>query len=246
MKNKKLWTAVSFALILGVSVLSYQFSESRIAIQTSTENIPSVFERPVVVIDPGHGGMDGGCISIDGVSEKGINLSISQSLSDILTVMGYDPVCTRESDISINDEGIKGLSKQKKSDMNNRLALFNKYDNSIAVSIHQNQFTDSKYSGAQMFYSEKSQDSEQLAAIMKDQFVSLLQPDNMRETKPVGDELFLLNNSKNPTVMVECGFLSNQEESLKLQDENYQKQIAFTIFTGVQKYSIEYQNNTKS
>lgn len=239
MKRKQLWTIITFILILGISIAGSNLTEKRIAVETAAERIGTALDRPVVVIDAGHGGMDGGCVSIDGVAEKGINLNIALSLKDMLTVMGYQPVCTRESDISIHDEGIEGLSKQKKSDMQNRLELFNKYDGAIAVSIHQNQFTDSKYSGAQMFYSEKSSDSERLAGIMKEQFVSLLQPENTRETKPVGDELYLLNNSSNPAVMIECGFLSNQEESLKLQDENYQKQIAFTIFTGLCRYASE-------
>lgn len=239
MKRKQLWTIITFILILGISIAGSNLTEKRIAVETAAERIGTALDRPVVVIDAGHGGMDGGCVSIDGVAEKGINLNIALSLKDMLTVMGYQLVCTRESDISIHDEGIEGLSKQKKSDMQNRLELFNKYDGAIAVSIHQNQFTDSKYSGAQMFYSEKSSDSERLAGIMKEQFVSLLQPENTRETKPVGDELYLLNNSSNPAVMIECGFLSNQEESLKLQDENYQKQIAFTIFTGLCRYGSE-------
>ncbi|WP_124098983.1 N-acetylmuramoyl-L-alanine amidase [Ruminococcus sp. Marseille-P6503] len=239
MKRKQLWTIVTFILILGISIAGSNLTEKRIAVETAAEKIGTALDRPVVVIDAGHGGMDGGCVSIDGVSEKGINLNIAMSLKDMLTVMGYQPVCTRESDISIHDEGIEGLSKQKKSDMQNRLELFNKYDGAVAVSIHQNQFTDSKYSGAQMFYSEKSSDSERLAGIMKEQFVSFLQPENKRETKPVGDELYLLNNSSNPAVMIECGFLSNQDESLRLQDENYQKQIAFTIFTGLCRYRSE-------
>ncbi|MGN0624176.1 MAG: N-acetylmuramoyl-L-alanine amidase, partial [Oscillospiraceae bacterium] len=74
---------------------------------------------------------------------------------------------------------------------------------------------------------------------MKEQFVSYLQPENTRETKPVGDQLYLLNNAECPAIMVECGFLSNREESLKLQDENYQKQIAFTVFTGISRFSQE-------
>lgn len=239
MKRKQLWTIITFALILGISIAGSSLGEQRLAVETAANEILSAIDRPVVVIDAGHGGMDGGCLSIDGIAEKGINLNIALSLRDILTVMGYQPVCTRESDISIHDEGIEGLSNQKKSDMHNRLELFNRYDGAIALSIHQNQFTDSQYSGAQMFYSEASSDSRQLAEIMREQFVSYLHPENTRETKPVGDELYLLHNSTNPAVMIECGFLSNQEESLKLQDENYQKQIAFTIFTGISRYDYE-------
>lgn len=239
MKKQQILTFVCFALILGIAMVGNSFSEKRLAVETAADRITDAPQKPVVVIDAGHGGMDGGCVSVDGIPEKGINLNIALSLRDILTVMGYQPVCTRESDISIHSDGVEGLAKQKKSDMENRLALFNKYDGAIAVSIHQNQFTDGKYNGAQMFYSEKSADSEKLAGIMKEQFVSYLQPENTRETKPVGDELYLLNNAECPAVMVECGFLSNREESLKLQDDNYQKQIAFTVFTGISRFSQE-------
>lgn len=243
MKKQQILTFVCLALILGISFIGNSFADKRLAVETAAGKISAAPEKPVVVIDAGHGGMDGGCVSVDGVSEKGINLNIALSLRDILNVMGYRTVCTRESDVSIHNDGIEGLAKQKKSDMENRLALFNKYDGAIAVSIHQNQFTDGKYNGAQMFYSKKSPESEKLAGIMKEQFVSYLQPDNARETKPVGDELYLLNNANCPAVMVECGFLSNPEESSKLQDENYQKQIAYTIFTGISRFS---QENTKA
>lgn len=234
--KRKFWTVICFGLILGIAAAGSKFSDKRLAVETANTNISTVLERPIVVLDAGHGGIDGGCVSFDGVPEKGINLNIELALRDILNVMGYQAICTRETDISIHDDGIKGLGKQKKSDMDNRLALFNKYDNAIGVSIHQNQFTDGKYSGAQMFFSEKNKEGERFAGILREQFVSYLQPENKRETKPVGKDLFLLHNAKCPMVMVECGFLSNEAESLKLQNEDYQKQISFTIFSGVCKY----------
>ena len=179
-----------------------------------------------------------GCVSVDGTPEKGINLAVAESLRDGLKLLGYDVVCTRESDISIYDKGTEGLGEQKKSDMKNRLAIFSKYSDGISVSIHQNQFTDSRYSGAQMFYSKDNAEGEKLAGVMQKQFVSLLQPDNTRETKPVGDELYLLNNTKNPAVMIECGFLSNPEEAQKLENEDYQRQVAFTVLTGISEYRL--------
>ena len=120
--------------------------------------------------------------------------------------------------------------------MKNRLAIFGKYSDGISVSIHQNQFTDSKYSGAQMFYSEKNPEGEQLAKIMQERFHSVLQPDNERAAKAVGDDLYLLDNTSNPAVMIECGFLSNPDEAAKLESEEYQKQVAFTIMTGIKEY----------
>ncbi|MDO4863186.1 MAG: N-acetylmuramoyl-L-alanine amidase [Ruminococcus sp.] len=193
-------------------------------------------ELPVIVLDAGHGGFDGGCVSAEGVPEKGINLSILLRLRDMLTLAGYEVDVTRDTDISIHDSGVEGLANQKSSDMDNRLALFNKYDNAICVSIHQNQFTDPKYSGAQMFYSNSDSRSEQLARSLQSSFAELLQPDNKREIKLCGKELFLCYYSENPTVMAECGFLSNPEEAALLNTEEYQEKVALTLFNGINSY----------
>ena len=191
--------------------------------------------RPQVVLDAGHGGVDGGCVSVNGVAEKGLNLDIALVERDMLEVLGFEVTMTREDDRSIYDEGIEGLAKQKQSDMKNRLAIFDRCKG-IAVSIHQNQFTDSRYSGAQVFYSRRNGAGERLAGAVQRQFVSLLQPDNERETKPVDDELFLLDRTDTPAVMVECGFLSNPEEAAKLEDGEYRQQVAFAIMSGVMSY----------
>lgn len=191
-------------------------------------------EKPVIVIDAGHGGFDGGCTNEDGtISEKGINLSILLRLRDMLEISGYEVHVTRDSDVSIHDSGVEGMSAQKSSDMDNRLELFNKYDNAVCISIHQNQFTQPQYNGAQMFYSGSNSESEALARSIQGQFVEFLQPDNDREIKQCGKELFLCYYSKNPTVMVECGFLSNPDEAALLNTEEYQGKVAFTIFSGI-------------
>lgn len=143
---------------------------------------------------------------------------------------------TRDCDKSIHDEGIEGIAAQKSSDMDNRLALFNKNTNAICISIHQNQFTDSKYSGAQMFYASTNKKSESLARSLQNSFVKFLQPENTREIKQCGKELFLCYYSENPTVMAECGFLSNPDEAALLNTEEYQNQVAFTLYSGIMNY----------
>lgn len=143
---------------------------------------------------------------------------------------------TRDCDKSIHDEGIEGIAAQKSSDMDNRLALFNKNTNAICISIHQNQFTDSKYSGAQMFYASTNKKSESLARSLQNSFVQFLQPENTREIKQCGKELFLCYYSENPTVMAECGFLSNPDEAALLNTEEYQNQVAFTLYSGIMNY----------
>ncbi len=190
----------------------------------------------VLVLDAGHGGLDGGCSTSDGKTEKGINLNIMLSVRDLSNFFGYEIEVTRDTDKSIHDKGITGIRNQKISDMENRLKLFNKYNNAICVSIHQNTFSDPQFSGAQMFYSDKNAESEQLASIMQQKFVNNLQPNNQREIKLCGTELYLCYYCNNPAIMVECGFLSNAEEAAKLTDKSYQKKVAFTIFSGINEY----------
>lgn len=224
-------------LALSVAVAAVYFGGAK-AIENimQTAVIKQPYDPPVIVLDAGHGGMDGGCSSANGVPEKGINLNILLHLRELLKMYGYTVEVTRDTDRSIHDEGIEGIANQKSSDMDNRLALFNKYDHAICLSIHQNQFTDPSYSGAQMFYSNQVKGSSTLAQSIQDAFVAHLQPENKREIKLCGKELFLCYFSENPTVMVECGFLSNPEEAALLETEEYQQKVAFTIFSGLQQY----------
>ncbi|MDE5854278.1 MAG: N-acetylmuramoyl-L-alanine amidase [Ruminococcus sp.] len=208
-----------------------------------SESIPTSLiseqeELPIIILDAGHGGFDGGCVSVEGVAEKGINLSILLRLRDLLKISGYKVEVTRDTDTSIHDDGIEGIANQKSSDMDNRLELFNKYDNAVCISIHQNQFTDSFYNGAQMFYSGTNSKNETLAKSLQSSFQNL-QPDNKREIKLCGKELFLCYYSENPTVMVECGFLSNPEEAALLNTEEYQQKVAMTIFSGLNNFVSE-------
>lgn len=154
-------------------------------------------------------------------------------LRDILEVNGFDVKVTRDTDTSIHDKGVEGIAAQKSSDMDNRLDIFNSVENAVCISIHQNQFTDPVYKGAQMFYSNEQRGSEKLARSLQHRFAELLQPDNDREIKECGKELFLCYYSKNPTVMAECGFMSNPGEAALLCDDEYQEKIALTIFAGL-------------
>lgn len=233
-KHKRKFTvAVALAAVcIFTGTILYAKSRLENAILTSTE----LSDQKMIVLDAGHGGMDGGCSSADGKTEKGINLNILLSVRDMARLFGYNVEATRIKDISIHDKGVEGLRNQKISDMENRLALFNKYPDCVCVSIHQNTFTDPKYSGAQMFYSDKNEESERLAGIMKNRFVANLQPDNERETKLCKDELYLCYYCNNPAVMVECGFLSNPDEAAKLTNKDYQQQVAFTVFSGINEF----------
>lgn len=236
-KLKLLGTLV---LVIGYVVTIFVVDKQNIKVDTNAmlASVSSISQQqlPTIILDAGHGGIDGGCVAYNGVCEKGINLNIMLTLKALLEADGYEVVTTRQSDVSIYDEGVKGLSNQKKSDMKNRLAIFNSKENAIALSIHQNQYTDQKFSGAQMFYSQTNPESMLLALSLQQSFVENLQPENKREIKLSGDELYLIYYTKVPSVMVECGFLSNPDEADKLESESYQKQVAFTIYKGINNY----------
>lgn len=192
-------------------------------------------ERPVIVLDAGHGGLDSGAVGKNGVLEKDVNLSVTKHLREMLELSGFNVVMTREEDISIYDAGVEGIRNQKLSDMDNRLKIVQSYPDSLFLCIHQNNYTDPKYFGGQMFYNNNNPNNRTLAQIMQNRF-ALLQDGNDREIKLSGDELFLLKSNKNPSLMIECGFLSNPEEEAKLGTTEYQQQVAFTIYCGVLEY----------
>lgn len=192
-------------------------------------------EKKTIIIDAGHGGMDSGCVGIHGELEKDINLAIVNNLTAMLKLSGFNVVLTRDSDVSIHDNGVTGTRNQKVSDMENRLKIVQKYGDAIFISIHQNQFTQSQYFGAQMFYNNNNENNQLFAQLMQDNF-KVLQPGNDREIKLSGDELYLFKTTKIPAVLIECGFLSNENDATNLADSEYQKKVAFTIYSGIVKY----------
>ncbi len=191
---------------------------------------------PTIIIDAGHGGEDGGAVSQNGSLEKDINLIIANELNSMLKLSGFETIMTREDDVSIYDEYADTIKKKKVSDLKNRLKIIKSEPNCIFISIHQNKFTDSKYSGAQVFYSKNDENSQILANSIKDSIVSMLQPDNKREIKPSNGSIYLLDNANVPAVLVECGFLSNAKEAALLSDSSYQKKITFAIYNGILDY----------
>ena len=225
----------ALTMCFGIGVICYAVSRIDTAVYVS--GVPEQKSSgTVIVLDAGHGGIDGGCSSADGVPEKGINLSIMLSLRDMLKIVGFDTVTTRDTDISIHDSGVQGIRAQKISDMENRLEIFNAYPDAVCISVHQNTYSDPQFRGAQMFYSETVPESARLASILQKDFHDSIQPYNDRETKLCGKELYLCYYCKNPAVMAECGFLSNPEEAAMLKDEDYRRQTAFTLFCGINEF----------
>lgn len=191
---------------------------------------------PVIVIDAGHGGEDGGTQSSDGTLEKKINLEISLKINELLLGRGFTTVLTREGDYMIYDESSSTQREKKVSDIHNRMKIVEENGDCILLSIHQNYFKESKYSGTQVFYSKNNPESEYLADEIQKAVVSELQTDNTRQIKESGTDIYLLYHAKVPSVMVECGFMSNEKESELLKDEDYQKKMAEAIVSGLIKY----------
>lgn len=203
---------------------------SKLAIATAAAEKPKT-----IVVDAGHGGEDGGATGKSQKLEKDINLAIAKDLRQLLTASGFRIVMTRTTDTSLADP-LKTIRERKASDIHNRMKLVESQGNCIFVSIHQNHFEQSQYHGTQVFYSTNKSESKELAESIRKRVVSLLQKDNERKTKPATSSIYLLWHAKVPAVLVECGFLSNEEEAVKLNREDYQKQMAFAICCGILDY----------
>ena len=191
----------------------------------------------VVLIDPGHGGFDGGAVAEDGTNEKHLNLAVSLCLRDLLHICGVSVAMTRETDIGLDDASAMSVREKKSSDMRRRLAMYN--EASLVISVHQNHFSVPKYNGTQLFYSVNHPESARLAQSVRDAVVAWIQPQNTREMKKATDGIYLLHHTTTPAILVECGFLSNPEERDKLKLPAYQQQVAFAIAAGYWNFQTQ-------
>lgn len=188
-----------------------------------------------LVIDAGHGGIDVGTIGVDNSLEKGINLNIALALYDFSVISGISSFMTRDGDYLV----YKQNDDRRRSDLYNRMNFINSIDNSVLVSIHQNHFENEKEWGMQVWYSPNDEKSPVLADNILDISKQFLQPDNTRVNKISDNSYYLLYKAECPSVMVECGFMSNTNENKLLQDNEYQKKLAYSILLGINKYITE-------
>ncbi|MCL2096484.1 MAG: N-acetylmuramoyl-L-alanine amidase [Oscillospiraceae bacterium] len=193
--------------------------------------------KPVIIIDAGHGGIDGGAVGTDeNIIEKNINLSIALKLKRLFKITNAEVILTRETDILLNDDGAK---RRKASDLANRVKIADKYPGAIFISIHMNKYPGERYRGMQIFFSQNNLDSANLAELLKQNNRTYLQPENNREIKR-GKDIFVLENIKNIGILVECGFLSNAEEARLLTQDDYQNKIAKIIFATVAEFEKKF------
>ncbi len=197
-----------------------------------TEGKAERIDSRLIILDAGHGGNDPGKIGVDGTLEKELNLKIAMKVKTLLEQQDMEVLMTREDDGGLYDEN---ASNKKVQDMKRRCELINEEQPACVVSIHQNSYHEEGVHGAQVFYYGTSADSQELAGILQSELVSFVDPQNHREAK-ANDTYYLLKKTEVPAVIVECGFLSNWEESGKLKDENYQDRLAWAIHMGILKY----------
>ena len=223
--RKKMMAATMVVVLFVVAVLCVE----------SRETLKRTKGNQVVAIDPGHGGFDPGKVGVTGVLEKDINLAISFKVRKKLEKKGVQVIMTRMTDDAICSPEEKN---KKMADMRNRVEVINASNAAIAVSIHQNSFTDSSSKGAQVFYYTGSKEGEKLAKILQTSIREKI-GDNNRRLEKANSDYYVLRKVSCPVVIVECGFLSNPGEEALLGEEDYQEKVADGIAAGILQFLVE-------
>lgn len=222
----------AFFIIVGVLslffILQTKFLDDH---SMSAWNLP--LTGKIIVIDPGHGGPDGGA-GDSTVWEKDIALNVSFMVRDYLQQQGAFVLMTRETDVDLADEGTRGLSRRKTEDLHRRLSMINESEADLLISIHLNAIPSPKWSGAQTFYSSHFAENARVAKFIQDELRRNLE-NTTRKAKPI-HHVFIMKNAKMAGALVEIGFLSNPTERELLKQENYQQKIAASIYEGISRF----------
>lgn len=228
----KKWTAlyvlVLLALFLGFAAILWQG-----AAVNASKNLSLPQEGTVLVIDPGHGGFDGGALADDGTVEARLNLAVALQLEEVARLVGMDTVMTRREDVALDGPGAGTVRQRKASDLQNRVALVNSVPGGVLISIHQNSLPEVKsVRGAQVFYNGSG---EALAMAVQEELNRTINQ-RPKESKAAGSGIYLMDNVRVPAVLVECGFLSNAEETALLKSQAHQTRLALTILAAARSY----------
>lgn len=216
------------ALVLGVKKSVETFGTTNVV----TDDAQKVNEKKTIVIDPGHGGFDPGKVGVGNLLEKDINLKISLILKDLLEAEGFEVIMTRTQDCGLYSETD---SNKKRADMQKRVEIINNSTAVLAISIHQNSFEQESSKGAQVFYHQASEKGKILGETLQETIKTEIADGNHRMAKS-NDSYYMLRKTQCPLVIVECGFLSNYEESKLLAQDEYQKKMAAAIVKGIDNY----------
>ena len=197
-----------------------------------------------IIVDAGHGGIDPGSMTDDqSVKEKDVNLKITKKVKELLEASGAMVILTRNDDTSLYTEQVGKTIRQKYNEnLKNRKKIIQESYADMFISIHLNKFQESKYYGAQTFYPAGKEDDKQLATYIQGELKRVVDKTNNRKIKSTND-IYLIKDNEIPSTLIECGFLSNDKEAKLLNDEEYQDQIAWAIYVGIQKYFSETEQN---
>lgn len=224
--------------ILGIVMTCLLVLSILIVVKESAEYVSVLKEngtketRHTIVIDPGHGGNDPGKVAINSALEKDVNLAIALKLKKYLEQEDMEVVMTRQEDKGLYEETD---SNKKVHDMKNRLAIMEGAKPALVVSVHQNSYPEESVSGVQVFYYRDSAEGKRAALLMQEQMIATLQPAKERKAKE-NSTYYILKKTTVPTIIVECGFLSNREEADRLTSEDYQERVAWAIHLGIMRY----------
>ncbi|WP_227938856.1 N-acetylmuramoyl-L-alanine amidase CwlD [Alkalihalobacillus deserti] len=221
--------AFALGVVVLLFIIQYQFVSND---SWTTWNLP--LSGKVIVVDPGHGGIDGGALSKSGILEKEVTLLISEQLRDYLQEAGALVLMTREDDHDLANADTRKVRQRKNEDLRRRVEIVNDSDADLFVSLHLNAIPSPKWSGAQTFYNRAMPENEELARFVQDEVRRNLE-NTTRQAKPIHN-LFLLKNANIPGVLIEAGFLSNPTEAELLQTEKYQQKVAAAIYQGILRY----------
>lgn len=232
MKQKTLFIsfgAVFLAVTLVCSML-FRTIESSFLLEAPANT--EVAQSPVIILDAGHGGEDGGATGTNGVVEKDLNLSMTRGLAALLRLAGYTVVETRTEDKLLYPVGTqKGHKKQ--GDLTGRLAFTKQYPNSLFISIHMNTFPTPSCEGIQVWYSQNHEASKELASAVQTEVKARLQPSNHRKIKAATSNIYILRHAKTPAILIECGFLSTPAECERLCDPLYRQELMLALFAAI-------------
>ena len=191
----------------------------------------------VIVLDPGHGGMDGGAAGADGTLESSLNLSIALKTDAVLGLLGEQTLLTRSTDADLSGPEAKTISQKKVSDIRRRVEIVNSQAGALLLNIHCNTYSEEKYHGAQVFYTGTA--SKALAEVLQEALQAHVDPGNTRKAKTISPDVYLMKHITAPGVLLECGFLSNPAELRNLKDPGYQNRLAVTIAVTAAGYRPE-------
>ena len=221
--------ALLFVLITGIIISG----KAKPIATPAAEILPA---EPVLIIDAGHGGADGGAVAPNGVAESEINLAVAQKLEAAAKLFGIKTVMTRSSELLPYPDEADSIRAKKIWDQNTRVQLINSFTDAILISIHQNTYPDPRPSGPHVLFG-KVEGSAALAELAQGLLNENLAPDSRRLAAPASESIYLMKSSENPAILVECGFISNENELKSLLEESYQCRIAAILLSSYIQFS---------